>query len=134
MAQFTVPSQSSKYSTVVEAFRGVDLNNSPSNVGKSRSPEAPNMIRDQVGKVRKRTGYTTKVTASGGAAINGVHRLGDVLFIHAGTKLYRRLIGTDGAAGALCAGGGPVAGGGTLPDPGAVLLCKRGAGTGDVPL
>lgn len=97
MAQFTVPSQSSKYSTVVEAFRGVDLNNSPSNVGKSRSPEAPNMIRDQVGKVRKRTGYTTKVTASGGAAINGVHRLGDVLFVHAGTKLYRRLIGTDGA-------------------------------------
>lgn len=29
---------------------------------------------------------------------------------------------------------GPVAGGGALPDPGAVLLCKRGAGTGDVPL
>ena len=42
--------------------------------------------------------------------------------------------GADGAAGALCAGAGPVAGGGTLPDPGAVLLCKRGAGTGDVPL
>ena len=35
---------------------------------------------------------------------------------------------------ALCAGAGPVAGGGALPDPGAVLLCKRGAGTGDVPL
>lgn len=42
--------------------------------------------------------------------------------------------GADGAAGALCAGAGPVAGGGALPDPGAVLLCKRGAGTGDVPL
>lgn len=56
MAQFTVPAASKKYSIVIEAFRGVDLNNSPSNVDKSRSPEAPNMIRDQVGKVRKRTG------------------------------------------------------------------------------
>ena len=42
--------------------------------------------------------------------------------------------GADGAAGTLCAGAGPVAGGGARPDPGAVLLCKRGAGTGDVPL
>ena len=75
MAQFTVPAASKKYSIVIEAFRGVDLNNSPSNVDKSRSPEAPNMIRDQVGKVRKRTGYTTMVTAYGNAAINGIHRL-----------------------------------------------------------
>ena len=44
------------------------------------------------------------------------------------------LLCIDGAAGTLCAGAGPVAGGGALPDPGAVLLCKRGAGTGDVPL
>lgn len=68
MARFSVPAESKKYSTVVEMFRGVDLNNSPANVDKSRSPEAPNMIRDQVGKVRKRTGYTTMVTAPEGAA------------------------------------------------------------------
>lgn len=97
MAQFTVPAASKKYSVVVEAFRGVDLNNSPSNVDKSRSPEAPNMIRDQVGKVRKRTGYTTMVTAYGNAAINGIHRLAGEVLVHAGGKLYRRNIGTDGA-------------------------------------
>ena len=89
MARFTVPAESKRYSAVVEFFRGVDLNNSPANVDKSRSPNAPNMIRDQVGKVRKRTGYTTMVTAPGGAAINGVHQLLDETLIHAGNKLYR---------------------------------------------
>ena len=89
MAQFNVPSESQKYSAVVETFRGVDLNNSPSNVDKSRSPAAPNMIRDQVGKVRKRMGYETKVTAPGGAAINGVHHLMKETLVHAGAKLYR---------------------------------------------
>lgn len=95
MAQFNVPNESQKYSAVVETFRGVDLNNSPSNVDKSRSPAAPNMIRDQVGKVRKRMGYETKVTAPGGAAINGVHHLLEETLVHAGTKLYR-LSDTDG--------------------------------------
>lgn len=95
MAQFNVPGESQKYSAVVETFRGVDLNNSPSNVDKSRSPAAPNMIRDQVGKVRKRMGYETKVTAPGGAAINGVHHLLEETLVHAGTKLYR-LSDTDG--------------------------------------
>lgn len=95
MAQFNVPNESQKYSAVVETFRGVDLNNSPSNVDKSRSPAAPNMIRDQVGKVRKRMGYETKVTATGGAAINGVHHLLEETLVHAGTKLYR-LSDTDG--------------------------------------
>lgn len=95
MAQFNVPSESQKYSAVVETFRGVDLNNSPSNVDKSRSPAAPNMIRDQVGKVRKRMGYETKVTAPGGAAINGVHHLLEETLVHAGAKLYR-LTDTDG--------------------------------------
>ena len=89
MAQFNVPSESQKYSAVVETFRGVDLNNSPSNVDKSRSPAAPNMIRDQVGKVRKRMGYETKVTTPGGAAINGVHHLMEETLVHAGAKLYR---------------------------------------------
>ena len=97
MAKFNVPSESQRYSAVVETFRGVDLNNSPSNVDKSRSPAAPNMIRDQVGKVRKRMGYATMLTAPGGAAINGVHRLKDTTLIHAGTKLYRLAESTAGA-------------------------------------
>lgn len=95
MAQFNVPSETARNSLVVETFRGVDLNNSPSNVDKSRSPAAPNMIRDQVGKVRKRMGYETKVTAPGGAAINGVHHLLEETLVHAGAKLYR-LSDTDG--------------------------------------
>ena len=96
MAQFNVPSESQRFSAVVETFRGVDLNNSPSNVDKSRSPAAPNMIRDQVGKVRKRMGYTTKATAPEGAAIHGVHHLMDETLIHAGTKLYRLVKAADG--------------------------------------
>ena len=81
---------------MVEFFRGVDLNNSPANVDKSRSPNAPHMIRDQVGKVSKRTGYTTMVTAPGGVAIRGVHRLGDEMLIHAGRTLYRLETAADG--------------------------------------
>ena len=96
MAQFNVPSESQRFSAVVETFRGVDLNNSPSNVDKSRSPAAPHMIRDQVGKVRKRMGYTTKATAPEGAAIHGVHHLMDETLIHAGSKLYRLVKAADG--------------------------------------
>lgn len=96
MAQFNVPSETARNSLVVETFRGVDLNNSPSNVDKSRSPAAPNMIRDQVGKVRKRMGYTTKLTAPEGAAINGVHHLLEETLIHAGAKLYRLVKATEG--------------------------------------
>lgn len=86
---FDVPAQAPKSSTVVETFLGVDLNNSPSNVDPSRSPAAPNMVRDQIGKVRKRMGYTTVATAPAGDRINGVHTLGKETLIHAGTKLYK---------------------------------------------
>lgn len=87
MAQFSIPAQTPKQRTIIETFRGVDLNNSPTNVDKSRSPAAPNMIRDQVGKVRKRMGYTTAATAPG--RINGHYELGEETLIHAGDKLYR---------------------------------------------
>lgn len=87
MAQFSIPAQTPKQRTIIETFRGVDLNNSPTNVDKSRSPAAPNMIRDQVGKVRKRMGYTTAAAAPG--RINGHYELGEETLIHAGDKLYR---------------------------------------------
>lgn len=97
MASFNIPSSPQKYTMVVETFRGVDLINSPSNVEKSRSPAAPNMIRDQVGKVRKRMGYQTVATAPGGARVNGVHFLGEERLLHAGSKLYRWADGETGA-------------------------------------
>ena len=87
MAKFSIPAETAKHTTIVETFRGVDLNNSPSNVDKSRSPAAPNMIRDQVGKVRKRMGYTTVATAPG--RINGVHKLENTTLVHAGDTLYK---------------------------------------------
>ena len=77
----------------IDYFKGVDLYNASANVSPYRSPEAPNMIRDEVGKVRKRMGYAT--TATFPARINGVFTLGDKKLVHAGEKLYV----SDGAAG-----------------------------------
>lgn len=94
MAQFSIPAAEPKYSATIEYFRGVDLLNSPSNVDASRSPAAPNMIRDQVGKVRKRMGYTTRAAAPNGGRINGVHFLNGERLVHAGTKLYKLSEGT----------------------------------------
>jgi len=88
MGTFNIPAQSKKYNTEIETFRGVDLNNSPTNVDQSRSPAAPNMIRDQVGKVRKRMGYTTVATAPNGGKVHAVHRLGEQQLVHAGAMLY----------------------------------------------
>ena len=70
----------------ISHFRGIDLYNSPSNVEGGRSPSAPNMVRDEVGKVRKRMGYH-RVRDYGGA-VNGAFRLGGQRLIHAGEKLY----------------------------------------------
>ena len=90
MSTFDIPAAEKRYSTTIEYFRGVDLLNSPSNVDPSRSPAAPNMIRDQVGKVRKRMGYTTRAEAPNGGRINGVHHLDGKQLVHAGTTLYLR--------------------------------------------
>lgn len=74
----------------ISYLRGVDLHNSPSNVDPSRSPDAPNMVRDVPGKVRKRMGYATRFRLDGkihGAYevdVNGVKKR----LIHGGTRLY----------------------------------------------
>lgn len=71
---------------VIENLKGVDLTNSPSNVAEYRSPEAPNMVRDVPGKVRKRMGYhQVKEYAD---RINGIYFLNDKKIVHAGTKLF----------------------------------------------
>lgn len=71
-------------------FIGVDLESSPAAVALSRSPDAPNMIRDVRGKVRKRMGFYK--TQDYGERINAIYTLKtpqlDITLVHAGTKLY----------------------------------------------
>lgn len=92
MARFPIPASTPRSVFKIETFKGVDLNSSPSNVEIYRSPNAPNMMRDVPGKVRKRQGYEKTGSLTG--RINGVHILRDVekntekILIHAGTELY----------------------------------------------
>lgn len=86
MRQLSVPSGISKSVMTIDNFKGVDLTNSPTNVALNRSPDAPNMIRDVPGKVRKRMGYYLDKTYS--YKIYGVHHLNDIRIVHAGTNLY----------------------------------------------
>lgn len=93
----SIPSSAPERSVLnISYLRGVDLHNSPPNVDASRSPEAPNMVRDVPGKVRKRMGYRTLYTLPG--RINGHYSLTVPVkegrsvetreIIHAGTKLF----------------------------------------------
>lgn len=83
----------------IEHFLGVDFTNQPSNVDEQRSPEAPNMIRDVPGKVRKRMGWHTLRTFEG--RVNGFHTLyqHDPV-LHVGTRFYRLPGGMAGFASA----------------------------------
>ena len=58
---FKVPASPKKSIFVIDEFQGVDLTNTGSNIDETRSPNAENMVRFVPGKVRKRTGYHTKV-------------------------------------------------------------------------
>ena len=58
MARFNVPQQPKPRAYEIENFLGVDLTNAPNLVAVNRSPEAPNMIRDTVGKIKKRDGIS----------------------------------------------------------------------------
>lgn len=74
------------YTTTIDYFRGVDVTSAPINVAQGRSFNAPNMIRDVPGKVRKRMGYEKVTTYSG--QINGMFEYDGHMIVHAGTKLY----------------------------------------------
>lgn len=93
MGRFSVPSAPSRQVVKIETFKGVDYNSSPMNVDIYRSPNAPNMMRDVPGKVRKRQGYE-KIKEYAGKRVNGVHILKDTEtgekkeLTHAGTSLY----------------------------------------------
>lgn len=79
-----------KSKLTIDSFLGVDLTNAPANVKEKRSPEAPNMMRDVPGKIKKRTGY--EVISRYEGRVNGRHLLRlpekELELIHAGNKLY----------------------------------------------
>ena len=79
----------------ISYFRGDDLGRSPATVDPSRSPESCNMLRDELGQIRKRMGWHTVAHYSG--AINGAYCFGGAQLIHAGNRLYEG----DTALGAL---------------------------------
>lgn len=70
----------------VEKFKGIDLSSSPAQISETRSPDAPNMIGDLLGKPTKRTGY--HLVRNYGAKINGRYEILGHEVIHAGTNLY----------------------------------------------
>ena len=67
---FKVPASPKKSIFVIDQFQGVDLTNTGSNIDETRSPNAENMVRFVPGKVRKRTGYHTKVEFSNRKDVN----------------------------------------------------------------
>lgn len=70
----------------IERFAGVDFANHPTKTDVSRSPDACNMIADETYFPVKRTGYQTKARFDG--QIYGLHRLGQEILCHAGSKLW----------------------------------------------
>ena len=80
----------------LDTFEGVDFARAPSNVEDFRSPDAVNMTRDEVGKVRKRMGYHKILEYT--APIYSIHLLGGNFIVHAGTKLYKETKVGDGYA------------------------------------
>lgn len=67
---FKVPSSPKRDIFVIDEFHGVDLTNTGANIEDTRSPNAENMVRYVPGKVRKRTGYHTKVEFSNRKDVN----------------------------------------------------------------
>ena len=74
------------YTTTIDYFRGVDVTSAPINMAQGRSFNAPNMIRDVPGKVRKRMGYQFMETYSG--AVNGMFGYDGHRIWHVGNSLY----------------------------------------------
>ena len=77
--------------TVYSTFRGADFSTDPSLVEKYRSPLCTNIMADEGGMPEKRPGW--RVLHEMEAGVNGLHRgswggASEVLFVHAGTKLY----------------------------------------------
>lgn len=85
-----MPAAPATHQWEVNHFRGADLTNVSSGVDGARAVACPNMIRESVGKVRKRTGFYQIHNLKG--RINGVYTFTDSMgtrqIIHAGTNLH----------------------------------------------
>ena len=89
MAKFNIPASPKIYSLNIESFKGVDFTNNATQVSKSRSPDAVNMISNLDGFPVKRSGFSLIHNYIN--RINGIYRLFDGtehILIHSGTKLY----------------------------------------------
>lgn len=83
--------------TIYNKFRGVDFSTDPSQIDKSRSPWAPNLVSDTGGNPEKRPGWRSLFTVEGtvNGLFSGVVSLGEgagdeeAYLLHAGTGLYR---------------------------------------------
>lgn len=69
---FNIPKSPKRDIFVIDEFQGVDLTNTETSVDDNKSPNAENMVRLVPGKVRKRTGYKTRVLFSDGTDVNRV--------------------------------------------------------------
>lgn len=69
---FNIPKSPKRDIFVIDEFQGVDLTNTETSVDENKSPNAENMVRLVPGKVRKRTGYKTRVIFSDGTDVNRV--------------------------------------------------------------
>lgn len=83
----------------LNVFEGVDFSKASANVESYRSPNAVNMIRDEVGKVRKRMGYhkiLEYLENDKPLPVYGTFLLSDGMIVHAGKYLYKETY-SDGA-------------------------------------
>ena len=81
------------YSRYYGEFRGVDFSSDHTQVDKSRLAYLVNMYRDYKsgqGKALETVpGFRRRVNVPGGAAVYGIHKSGENVYIHAGKRLYR---------------------------------------------
>ena len=75
-----------KRQILIDSFGGIDLSSSPTDVDKSRSPDAPNMMPDTKGNPKKRPGFERTGKFEG--RINGRFEINGKEVIHAGSALY----------------------------------------------
>ncbi len=96
MANFKDYGSKKKKELTVTGFGGVDLTNSLGKISMGRSVNATNMIRDTIGKVKKRFGYYTVQNFSD--CIYGIHYFvkgnDRKMVIHSGKKLFFEKDGT----------------------------------------
>ena len=84
-----------QYTTLYQAFRGVDYSTSPAVISEERASDILNMFVGEDGVMQKRPGWRILHQFEDG--INGIHYIQlspgyGTLFIHAGTKLYSVLM------------------------------------------